>query len=230
MLDLLLDGSKILRKADELPNLDRKKRGPFLVDMLQDCITLDDKMKEFILEHELLQGGPLYWPVPSKRPDAAEVIDAPVSNDEFNSISFEFPTVRIGTTMMLYWASLLILWSATSHIYEALEHLATLSPIADGKLEGHFNNDEYGQTFQIPLPTRFRAFPPLARNICQSVGFCLRDETALLNVIAPLNMIIAPLKSWPGLDKEIAWVQNLLVNVQNRGMKIIEHLPKEFKD
>jgi hypothetical protein len=228
-MDLLLEGSMILKKVDQLPKIGREKLVPFLVDMLQDCITLDDKMRQFLLEFELFEDGPLHWAVPSKTPVVAEVLDSPVYNDEFNSLSFEFPTVRIGTTMMLYWASLVILWSGACRIYETLDNLATLTPITDGKLEGHFTTDKHTQTFQIPLSTRFKPFPTLARNICQSVEFCLRDEMGIPNMIAPLNMIISPLKSWPGLDKEIAWAQSLLLHVQNRGMKIIRYLPRDCK-
>jgi hypothetical protein len=227
MLDLLLEGSMILRKVDQLPNVGSEKQVAFLVDMLQDCITLDDKMKEFLLEFESFEGGPLYWAVPSKPPDVVGLLDAPVCNDEFNSLSYEFPTVRIGTTMMLYWASLTTLWSGACHIYETIAHQTILSPTVDGKLEGHFTTDEHSQAFQIPPPTRFRAFPTLARNTCQSAEFCLRDENEMLSIIAPLNMILAPLNSWPGLDNEIAWAQNLLLGVQNRGLKIIEYLPRE---
>jgi hypothetical protein len=228
LLDLLLEGSMILKKVDKLPKVRKEKRVPFLVDMLQDCITLDDKMREFLLDFELFEGGPLFWAVPSKPPVVAEVLYAPAFNDAFSSLSYEFPTVRIGTTMMLYWAALTILWSGACHIYETLEHLTTLSPTADGELEGHFAADGHSHAFQIPLSTRFTAFPSLARNICQSVEFCLRDEMSISSMIAPLNMIIAPLSSWPGLDKEIAWARNMLLDVQNRGIQIIEYLPQTY--
>jgi hypothetical protein len=158
------------------------------------------RSRKLLLELDLFEGGPLYWAIPSKPPDVTKLLDAPVYNDEFNSLSYEFPNVRVGTSIMLYWTSLTVVKSLICQIYEALDHLATLSPIVGGKLEDHHTTNERSQTFQIPLSTHFRAFPTLARNICQSIEFCLRDEMGILSIIAPLNMILVPLKSWPGLN------------------------------
>lgn len=228
MLDLLLEGSMLLKKVKQLVHMDREELISFLVEMLQDCIDLDDKMTEFILEFEVLEGGPVYWAVPSKPPDVVEMLDAQVLNEGLNSPSFQFPTVRIGTTMMLYWASQTILWSGTCHLYDTLDYLATPSPNMNGMLEGHYTTGGRSQAFQIPLSTRFREFPALARNVCQSVEFCMRDEMSIPSMIAPLNMILGPLNSWTGFDKEVAWAQSLLLEVQKRGMKIIEYLPQAY--
>jgi hypothetical protein len=226
VLDLLLEAPLIIRKSDQVSRIDKERRVPFLVELLQDCITLDDKIQDLLLEFELSAGGLLYWAVPSKLAVVTEVLDAPVDSDELSSLSYEFPTVQTGTTMMLCWAGLTILWSGVCHIYESISHLTTLSPTVDGKLEGQFNTDGYSQTFQIPLSTRFTGFPTLARNVCQSVEFCLRDEMSAPTMIAPLAMVVDGLSSWPGFDKEVAWARSQLLDIQNRGMNIVKYLPR----
>jgi hypothetical protein len=226
LIDLLLEGSVVIRKENQLSKMEREKRIPFLIDMLQDCIVLDTKMEEFLHEFELFEGGLLYWAVPSKSLGVTETKEIPFDDEELFYLSYEFPTVRIGTTMMLSWASMTILWSGLCHIYEGLDQLTTLSPTADGKLEGQYTIDGQSRTFQLPPSTRFKDFPTLARNVCQSAEFCLRDEIGIPSMIAPLTMVIDALRSWPGLEKEIAWARSMLLEIRNRGMEIVKYLPR----
>jgi hypothetical protein len=224
VLDLLLEAPMILKKVDRFPSLSREMQIPFLLDLLQDCVSIDRKMQLFILEFEASRGGLLYWPMPPKEPIVIDASDFPVSDDGVFPVSYEFSDSRIGITMMLYWGALTILYSGACHLYNTLAQLTTITPVMNGEVTCYFLTNEQNQTVEIPWSTRFRDFRTTANNVCQSVEFCLQDELSNPSMVAPLNMVIDALSSWPGFEKEIAWIRNTLVLISNKGMKMVKHV------
>jgi hypothetical protein len=230
VLDVFLEGPNIIEKGNSLANIPIEKRVPFIIDMIQDCISLDNKMQQFLLDFEASEGGLLYWAVPTRPSNIACELDFPVDNDRLFTLSYEFSNVRIGATMMLSWAGLTILWSGLCQLYQTLGHFTTITPATDGKLEGSYTLNGQSHTFRIPSPERFTEFPTMARNVCQSVEFSLGDDMNLPIMIGPLNMVIDAWISWPAkFDREIAWAKNMLLYIHNRGSKISKYGPQTLE-
>jgi hypothetical protein len=224
VLDLLLEGPLILSKVDHLNSLPKEKHLPFVVGLIQDCNSLDEKMQTLLLDLERCQGGPLYWAVPSKQPNVTELLDERVDNDNLFSVLYEFPSPQIGATMMISWATLTILWSGACHLYDHLGQVTTTTPSPDGKLTGSFVRNGCSHTFAVPSPTDFKGFPEMARNVCQSVEFCIQDRLGMPAMVGPLNMILDAWSSWPGFEREIAWTNQILALIQTKGMKMVKYI------
>lgn len=221
---MLLEGPLILRRVDHLHTLTREKHLPFAVDLIQDCISLDDEMQRLLLDLERSEGGPLYWVVPSKQPNVTEVLDGRIDNDDLFSVSYEFHNPQMGITLMISWATLTILWSGVCHLYEYLDQITTITPILNGRLTGSFVTNGRTHMFAVPPPTRFKDFPEMARNVCQSVEFCMQDSLGVSAMVGPLNMIIDAWSSWPGFEREIAWTKKILILIQNQGVKMVKYI------
>jgi hypothetical protein len=99
----------------------------------------------------------------------------------------------------------------------------TLTP--DGKLTSGCIGGNYH--FELPQPTRFKEFPVMARNVLKAVTFCLRDEWGIPAAVAPLNMIIDALSSWPGFEKEIIEANQFLNLVERKGMRIVKYVRRQ---
>jgi hypothetical protein len=218
VLDLLLEGSSLLRRADHLQGITKYKRLRYAVDLLQDCIALDGEMDKFLKELESSADARLHWLVPPRTIFAVQSFSSSLDD------AFEFYDLRTATTLMLSWATLTILWSGICHLYEFLAQETVLVPTMDGKLVGHFPDAK--QQFEILQPTRFKEFPTMARNVLGAVIFCLCDEWGIPATVAPLNMIIDAWSSWPGFEHEIAGANTILDMVEKKGMRIVTYIRK----
>jgi hypothetical protein len=226
-MDIYLEGPAIIRKGHRLSSLPLEKRVPCILHMIQDCISLDNKMQNFLQELEASEGSPLYWAGPPKLLTMANEQDFSFGDEKLFGCSYEFLDARVCSTLLLSWAGLTILLSGACQLYGALGHLTTLTPAMNGKLQGSFSIDGQIQTFQIPPLDRFSEFSAMARNVCLSIEFGMRDDLNLPTIIAPLNMCIDAWTSWPNrFDEEIAWARKMLLYIHDRGLKISKYTPR----
>jgi hypothetical protein len=223
VLDILLEGPKILQGVGHLPVLPPEKRVPLAVSLIHQCLYGDRLMQEFLLDFSASEGGPLYWSVPSKKALPGLLETTPSDIDLF-PVSYEFPNARIGSTMILSWAALTLIWSGICQLYGEIARHSTMTPNLDGSLIATCTANEQTQTFQIPSPARFKEFPEMARNVCRSVEFVAQDELSIPSLVAPLNMVAETLRTWPGFDKEIAWTKDMLKYIEGRGMRIVKYI------
>jgi hypothetical protein len=199
----------------------------FTVNLLQDCISLEAKMQKFYTDLEALNGGILYCHTYSKKGKFSQI----TGDDEMFPISYEFPQYHMGTLLMLYWASMTMLWSAITRLYLHLGRLAPLTPTPDNQLicrVPDYFTDNPNALFELPSPSRFADFASQARKVCQCVDYCLQDTLGMPAMAAPLVMIIDVLSDWPGFEKEIAWAINKLVVLQHQGMKMAKYVREQL--
>jgi hypothetical protein len=210
VLDLLLEAPVIQTRVDKLPTLPLSEHVPVVISILEDCVVVDEGMQDLYLNLESSESSPIYWLNTSIQPG---------DNDELFPDSYAFPNYRTGTTMMLSWSTLTILWSGMCHLYR---YISFLTPTASGKLTGSYTKDGQTHDFEIPTSARYEEFPTMARNVCKSVEFCMQDELGLATLACPLMMVVEALGSWPGCEGEIGWARERLGKVKGKGMKIAE--------
>jgi hypothetical protein len=213
VIDLLLEAPVIQTRVDKLPALQPSEHVPVLISIIEHCLAVDEGMQDLYLDLESSVGSPIYWPNTSIQPGDVDALFPD---------SFVFPDYRTGTTMMLSWATLTILWSGICHLYRYVALLTPLTPTASGKLTGSYVKDGQTHKFEIPTSARYEEFPTMARNVCKSVEFCMQDELGLVTLACPLMMVVEALGSWPGFEGEIWWAKERLRSVKGRGMKIAE--------
>ncbi|KAF2432966.1 hypothetical protein EJ08DRAFT_732035 [Tothia fuscella] len=119
LLDLILDGPKILERVEILNATAKEKKAACTVDLIKDCIALDSKLQAFIWDLKASEGCVLYWTVPSS--------NYGVEGSEIFSLSHQFPNVRIATTMMLTWSVMALLPSGICNLYQDLVENTTLT-------------------------------------------------------------------------------------------------------
>jgi hypothetical protein len=192
-------------------------------DVMKGCWEVDRDLILFYDELQVFANGPLYWPLFA---DTSDTKSKTQSNRLF-PVSFQFIDIRMGGTLTLYWATLTILWSGMCHLYELIGSLTVLKPTANGQLAGTFMaspTSDDSEEFTLPPPGHCKDFSTMAHNVCQSVEFCMNDEAGVPAMIAPLNMIIDALVSWPDYDHEVLWAKETLERIQQRGMRSIKYL------
>lgn len=223
LIDILLEAPRLLRKADQLANVPPQLMLQEAVDLLKGCWEADRDLTLFYDQLKDFAKGPLYWPLFANTSDTKSMTQ---SNGLF-PVSFQFIDIRIGTTLALYWATLTILWSGMCHLYELIGNLTLLNPTVNGQLAGTImaspKHDDSGE-FTLPTPGHCKDFRTVAHNVCQSVEFCMNDEAGVGAMVAPLNMVIDALVSWPGYDREVLWAKEALERIQKRGMRSIQYL------
>jgi hypothetical protein len=210
LLDLLLEAPSLLTKADRLAHLPPHQLLQSAVDLIKNCSRVNWDLEKFYGELEDVPNGPLYWAVSSSL--GREQGDATLF-----PFSYRFLDNQIASVLILYWATLTVLWSGMCHLYETIGRLTTLKPTNEGQLAGTFivmSASEEPEYFQIPQLGRCRDFMGMALNVCQSVEFCMAEEIQARAVVAPLNMIIDALESWSGYEGEIDWAKAMLARVQ----------------
>jgi hypothetical protein len=217
ILDLILEAPMILTRANQLKTMPLEEQLPFAIELLQDCLCVEDGIRKLYLHLEMTGGGPAYWPTTSNQlGDIGDLLPT----------TYAFPNLRTGMTMILSWAALTVFWSGLCHLYQHVGFLTPLTPTVDGKLTGQFTANGVTQQFSLPVPSRFVEFPTMAQNVCRSVEFCMQDELGMTILACPLTMIIAGLASWPGFEREIALAKSMLACIQRKGMNIVQYICK----
>jgi hypothetical protein len=214
VLDLLLEAPRILARTDQLITLTLEEQLPFALDLLQDCLSVEQKITKTLSQIEAMANGPAFWPIPCSEPE---------SSSEFSKTSYAFPNIRLGVTMVVAWATLTVFWSGLCQLYQLIGFLAPLSPTLDGMLVGQYTVNGVTRPISIPSSERFRQFPMMAQNVCKSVNFCMQDELGLTIMALPLTMVLHGLINWPGFETEIALTKKMLAGFQKKGMNIVQY-------
>jgi hypothetical protein len=204
LVDLILETPAVLAWAESLLSIqDVEKRLSSATALLQRCWELDAKLCKFFEDLGASSPKSLYWTKPCDGSDRG-----PPEHTELFPERFMFQDMKIAETLMLYWSLRAILLSLICRIHR---HLT-----------------EYGgSSATLPPVEQAYKFPKMARNVCQSVEFCLEDKTTFrgpMTAIAPLRMAFDTLGTWPGFEREVEWIRTALLRVQTHGMHIAPFL------
>jgi len=219
LLDTLLKTPSLMDRGEDIARetcAEEKLR--LCLDMAKTCWDLDNELECFYSNLKALSDGPLFWPVA-------------VDNQDHYPFSFNlaFPESRIGTTLMLYWATLTILWSGMYTLYILIETLISIKNnitplnIPEGSQPDF---EEIASRINLPPLKHRTEFITLARNICRSVDFCIEDPFTLPIMIPPLSVISSILNTWPEFDPEIQFAHRALERIRKRGVEMARYFPE----
>lgn len=233
IFDLCSLAPGIFEEADKLGGLPSHESLHKMLKMVNRCWKIDADLERFFSKLEANTLGPLYWPELSKGIGSVE-------DDEFGKVfpvAFHFLNLRMSYTVMFYWGTALILWSGLCQLYQAIYQLDLncreidcFCLSCDGKMPGvEGNTDSHLHKFDLSkLPSLgHRAnFPSLARNICQSVEYCMQEsmgQFGAFSAAAPLAIALENLKTLPGCSREAAWAQAAMTKIVGRGLRILKY-------
>ncbi|KAI9744123.1 MAG: hypothetical protein M1818_002275 [Claussenomyces sp. TS43310] len=220
LLDIMAGLPSVLELADQIQG--RKARIPLLLQVINSCWNLDVIFQNFDEQFRNKFSSPLYRPEFSTLPNDAD-------DTEFGKvfpIAFRFVDLQTAHICMLYWTSLIILWSNLGDMYRLIDSMqSTNHPELD-----EINGDMCSQISQLrPFGQRIEQVS-LARNICQSIEFCLRDEFRAFGagiIVIPLYISILTFEQHPECAREIAWTKKVINNVEEKGFRITKYFDRD---
>ena len=198
-----------------------------LLGLVDRCWKVDSQLQKFHNDLEEDTLGPVYWPELSKGIDG---IDTDVHLGKVFPVCFRFLDIYTAHICLIYWACTAILWSGMAYTYQLLAGIA--GPIAiDSSVAASGNVKKAPGQFDItqlpPLGHRTDV-AALARNICQSIEFCLGDEHRGLGArvaVFALKVAIETLHDAPGCERGLLWAQAAMATLTQSGVEIMKHLP-----
>lgn len=161
---------------------------------------LDIEMEDFHQRYKKsVSTSLLFWPVGDK----SSILEG-LDHKQLFPVVYEFADLDVATTLMLYWATLAMLWNAMSYLDELTNSRNSL----------HTRDDLFS----------------VAQNVCQSVDYCFHDEmgdTGPTNAIVPLRMVAEVFRSMEGTEQELRWVHQVLGKVSRLdGARVLRFDPE----
>lgn len=224
MYDYLALAPELLAKAEMFPRLDMDGKLELALQMIPHCWKMDQDLTMLWESMEKIDGGPFYWPEPV-RDDSAGT---------FPSVAFHFTNLGMSNCIMVHWSVQTMLWQGMVQLYRLMNELklafATLGRVADkvdpasamGKLRLVMNCT--GDVFDLP-PLQHRAdFATPARNILQSVEYCMSEQMVdqgPKTLAAPLRIAMETLRPFPQFKQEVEWAERAMARVQKRSLRLL---------
>jgi hypothetical protein len=232
--NIIADGYQMLQGPLEgTVAVDPNAMLPSILGLIDRCWKVDSQLQKFYknLEEDTL--GPVYWPELSTEMDG---IDSEIHTGKLFPVCFQFLDMRTAHTCLVYWASLAILWSGMGYTYQLLAGIAAANAMKNNEAASNETpnlDSGYFDITQLPPLGHRTDVATLARNICQSIEFCLADEHRGLGARAavfPLKVAIETFHDAPGCEWELLWAQAAMARVNHSGIRIMKHLPAPLTD
>lgn len=196
-----------------------------ILEIIDQGWKLDIRLRSFYNRFEKETSGPVYWAELSKF--AVSSIESPALRAIF-PVSFHFPDMETAHICLLYWATLSILWSGMGFLYNVIAgfqlHIVSEESPSSGESQG--SSVRGFATANLP-PLKHRAdVAALAKNICQSVEFCMQDGLGAspTTIVFPLKVAIETLHSSPDCGRELAWAEAAWEKIHGTGIRLLSHL------
>ncbi|KAL1876162.1 hypothetical protein Plec18167_005426 [Paecilomyces lecythidis] len=242
--DIFIHAPATLQAVDRLDAADPLEKVRITLNIIESCWTLDSELARFYEHLEKTSLGPLYWPefakprtlANSRRDNYHDNNDDDNLNDiDLFPISLHFPNLGTARTVILYWATLAMLWSGLYQLYRLVYSLkeSVVEPNINNERElehdsGDIDTDYSDLAFAIarlrPLGHR-KDFASMARNVCQSVEYCMQDEMLGLGPLiipAPLGIVIDTMKGYESFEREVRWARKVMKRISEEGLKILQ--------
>lgn len=198
----MADGTAMLAPLFAAPSSDPIALFQGVMALLDRGWKLDSRLQDFYKELESTTQGPVYTPQLAK-PNRISDLDS--AEGQVFTTAFYFANLQTAHLVMMYWAASAILWSGFSVTYAILSNY---------KLD----------TFLPPLGHRAdRA--NLAKNICQTVEYCMQDEheaPGKTSAVFPLKVAIETLNEIPGCERELAWAVDAMNKISSDGIRLMK--------
>jgi hypothetical protein len=203
------------------------------LDLINQSWKLDAKFRAFNKRFETETDGPIYWPELSVR------LDDSTASVKMFPVAFKFPNLGTAHVCMMYWATSAILWSGMGFLYKLLLGFQIAQ---EAQNTGIGSENEPSLDNAIPTGFHTSLLPPLehrvevaelARNICQSLEFCMQGEHRDLGSTAcifPLKVAIEIFHDSPGCDRELAWGTTAMGRIAGKGVRLMQNLRVPITD
>jgi len=204
VLDLLIAAPALYAVGDRLPSLPPSAVIPTTLEVVTKCWKLDAELQAIYGRLENSHPGPIYWATLA-RDDYANPADTDPKCGKLFPVAFHFPNLSMAQAVLINWSVQLMLWKGLTQLYDMLASF------------------QYDLSKLPPLGHR-RQFVEPARNICQGVEYCLRDEMPGWGpsvATAPLSIVAAALVECPEFKREVAWALEAMGRVHRQGVRII---------
>lgn len=239
LVDCMCEASSIYQENDRIQHLGPVEKLESWLKSLAKCWQMDAMLQDVYREYETDFPQPMYWSVLSKEPNSA---DDPIRGKVF-PVAYRFVNMTVARSLMLHWAISLLVWSGLSLLYQGIASLEF-----DGET-AHCSNFPDCETFQDDMcHCRYLRLQPsgsykydishltllghrsdpkcLMNNVCQSVEYCLDSEIAVWGTWSagtPLILIYETVKYFPGLEREVLWMEATLRKLQGRGLRLLNY-------
>lgn len=206
--DCLAQAPTIFNKTDRIKDLQPMEQLELANNLASQCWDLDWMMQKCYEELRLTVDGPLYW---SEVPRSGSLPDETGQKKLF-PVVYKFPNVKTASTLMIYWATLVMLWSGLSDLY--------------GLIDSIVNDSTATERQELELPP-LSDFLSMAWHVCRSVDYCMQEDMMAVGsfvVASPLVLVIGTLRDNPHCQQEVSWMRAALGQVQGRGLRIFQHV------
>ncbi|KAF4263113.1 hypothetical protein KXV68_002994 [Aspergillus fumigatus] len=210
--DCLARMPSILQRYDRLSSLHRKEILDSTYGLVQECLRIDQTLQDIYEDLRLQAEGPLYWPVLSPS------FKNSVQGQGWFPVIYDFPDLRTATLLMLYWASRAMLWATLSNLHDVIKlqgvHGSTPAfvEVTSEKHDPSPSNDkEISSERNSPPLHDGQIYLRMARNVCQSLEYCLQEDMSLLGILAasiPVIITVWAIRYRHNDEAELAWLMN----------------------
>ncbi|KAH7391597.1 hypothetical protein BKA64DRAFT_678013 [Cadophora sp. MPI-SDFR-AT-0126] len=224
LLDLMAQAAGLIETAYQtIGNPELQSRPDILLVTILGIVNqgwkLDIMLRAFYRRFERTTAGPLFWPRLSSEPFDVE---QEYESESIFPVAFQFPSMTVAHTCMVYWATCCILWSGLKVLYSLLA-------VFKAQMEAYSCPGE-----TPPASLDLNDLPPLehgvdptvlAKNICQSVEYCMQaGPMTPASAVFPLKVAIETLSADPTAEKEVAWAEDAMERIRSgTGVRIIGH-------
>jgi hypothetical protein len=207
-----------------------------LLSVMDRCWQLDSKLQRFFQELECNTTGPVYWPVLFKEPKISS------GEPEVFPITYEFPSLGIAYTCILYWSACSILWAGIIKIYEVILQLQLAMPtLTTPFTPGLSSTPSVSSTTPFDSSTGYLPslgyrlnIPSMARNVCQSLRYYVRSlvKAGSPPTVAtfPLKVAIEVFSGVKGYERELDWALKEFDAIIGTGAQLLKNLDREVTE
>ncbi|KAL9044489.1 MAG: hypothetical protein Q9214_002374 [Letrouitia sp. 1 TL-2023] len=208
VLDYVAQAPRILGQIDKFKDIPIIARLPLTLEIIDECWKIDTELEKLESRFKANVEKPPYTTEVSKM---AERFPSNLTLGNAFSTGFHFPNLRMASTMVLYWAVLLMLWTGLSALYTQVTIIKMMDPSA--------------VSVEFPPLGHRTGFIAVARNILQSFEYCMQDsmrEMGPSTIAAPLDIVVETLKDYPQYSQEVAWAKEALGIISQRSMRYLK--------
>jgi len=240
LLDIAAALPNVIEQGYQIRGSDPTSRLFAIQGVIESCWKIDAELRQFYEELERTSLGPLYWPELSKEDNPAD--DAQLG--KVFPVAFHFLNLRMAHICMLYWASLVILWSGLSYTYKIIANLRRIvtkcldsnccedsahETACSGSMEARKLRSAISKINNLPPLEHRQDVVSISRNICQSVEYCMHDELqGLWPILAyfPLKVAVETFNNYPDCSRELLWAKAVMEKVSGSSVRLLKFLSR----
>ena len=235
--DYMAQTPGIFKRTDEMQRSLPVQSLCIALEVIEYCWKTDGELADLHVQLEKSVPGPLFWPELSKIDNAS---DGGANGGKVFPVAYQFFNLHMATLLLSYWSLLTVVYNGMMLLYRVMDTVPVdrkavkaLGADAPPALLRGISPDcppdcACGGDPDVPCIARFdmSTLRPLehradfmgpARNICQTVEYCMQPQMLDLGwyaVVAPLAVVIETIKDYPQCAKEMEWARYVL-----KGMK-----------